>query len=71
MPQTDGESSSPARQNLAEQARAVLAAALHGELGPDAAAMHMALLAQAARVEEITELKTEVERLGRLLDGRK
>lgn len=70
LPQTGGEGSSPARQNLAEQARGVLAAASSGEITSDTAGALMSLLVQAAKIEEITELREQVATLARLLENR-
>lgn len=60
LPDGAGASSSA---GLAEQARA-------GGLGPDAAAGHMALLLQAAKIEEVAELREQVATLARLLEQR-
>lgn len=66
MPDGAGASSSA---GLAEQARAVLAAALSGGLGPDAAAGHMALLGQMTKIEENSELRARIEALERVING--
>ena len=66
LPDGAGASSSA---GLAEQARAVLAAALSGELGPDAAAGHMALLGQMTKIEENSELRARIEALERAING--
>lgn len=59
----------PVDGTVSDQARAVLAAAAAGELGPMAAAQLLAAVAGVARVLELDELQRRIERLEGLHDG--
>lgn len=60
----------PAEDSLTAQAKEVLRAAASGELSTDAAAALVAMLGTAARIDEISQLREQVEALRRLLEKR-
>jgi hypothetical protein len=57
--------------SLTGQARALLAAALTGEVAPDVAASLIGALGTTARVEEVESLRERLEALERAMKGRK
>lgn len=56
---------------LLEQVQAVLSQTANGEMSPTAAAEIVGMIATAAKVEEIDQLRTEISSLKRVLEGRK
>ena len=56
---------------LLEQVQAVLRQVADGELSPTAAAEIVGMVATAAKVEEVDQLRNEVNSLKRVLEGRK
>ena len=61
----------PAGGNLTEQAQEVLRAVAAGELSTDAAGALVSMLGTAARIDEVSQLREQVESLKRVLDARK
>lgn len=61
----------PPHDNLADTARAFIAAAARGELAPDIAAQLVAAVASVARVEEIETVKQRVEAIERAIKEQK
>jgi hypothetical protein len=57
--------------SLTGQARALVAAALAGEVAPDVAAQLVQALGTTARVEEVEDLRARLEALERAMRGRK
>ena len=61
----------PAEDSLTAQAKEVLRAAAAGELSTDTAGALVSMLGTAARIDEISQLREQVESLRRLLENRK
>lgn len=61
----------PDTGTLSDQIQALLRLVAAGEVSPSAATEISGIIATAARVDEVTELREQVESLKRLLDSRK
>ncbi len=61
----------PETGNLSEQIQALLRLVSAGEVSPAAANEIAGIIATAAKVDEVTELREQVEALKRVLDARK
>ncbi|NCC52641.1 MAG: hypothetical protein EOM20_15680 [Spartobacteria bacterium] len=61
----------PAPENLADTARAFVAAAASGDLAPDIAAQLVSAVASVAKVEEMENLKERLEAIERALKEQK
>ena len=61
----------PETDDLSELAKAVFCLLKEGRIGVDVAGELVGMLGTAARVEEVTELREQVETLKRLLNARK
>lgn len=70
-PMSPAEPFSLPEEGLLDQVQAVLRQVADGELSPTAAAELVGMVATAAKVEEIDQLRNEVTSLKRVLEGRK